>query len=223
MIFGQLFCLRPGCRGRGPPASRPAGPARSAARTRSAGCLPRTAATAVPAPRAAPGPARPRARRSTLVDLPQPAAARLVERRGPDLLEQLLDHAADPHHLGGLLDEVGEVALAAAVAVARGRRFSGGGRAPGPRGWSAPSAGTVTGRPSGPMPATCSDYRRRHGFRGTDGVDVWVAGPARPCDAGYGICTGCARLGTNTTSHVASRKRPRAKNPGRENGGLTHM
>src|SRR5215217_2824673 len=49
-----------------------------------------------------------------LVDLPQPVAAGVVERCGPNFLQQLLDHRADPHHLGGLLDEVGQ-RLAAAV------------------------------------------------------------------------------------------------------------
>ena len=49
---------RSGCRGTGPPASRPAGPGRSAARTRSASPR-RTAATAAPAPRPAPGRGRP--------------------------------------------------------------------------------------------------------------------------------------------------------------------
>ena len=42
--------------------------------------------------------------------LGEPGAARLVERGGAHLLEQLLDHAADPHHLGRLLDHLGRVA-----------------------------------------------------------------------------------------------------------------
>ena len=46
-----------------------------------------------------------------LVDLAQPVARGLVERRRPYLLEQLLDHRADAHDLGRLLDHVGEVAL----------------------------------------------------------------------------------------------------------------
>ena len=37
--------------------------------------------------------------------------ARVVERRGPHLLEQLLDHRADPHDLRRLLDHLGEAAL----------------------------------------------------------------------------------------------------------------
>ena len=41
------------------------------------------------------------------VDLAQPAAAGVVERCRAHLFEQLLDHGADPHHLGRLLDEVG--------------------------------------------------------------------------------------------------------------------
>ena len=43
-----------------------------------------------------------------LVDLAQPRPAGLVERRRADLFEQLLDHRADPHHLGRLLDLIGE-------------------------------------------------------------------------------------------------------------------
>ena len=49
------------------------------------------------------------------VDLPQPVAAGVVQRRGPDLLEQLLDHRADPHDLGRLLDHVADVELPAVV------------------------------------------------------------------------------------------------------------
>ena len=45
------------------------------------------------------------------VDLAQPGAAGVVQRCGPHLLEQLLDHGADPHHLGRLLDQVGDRAL----------------------------------------------------------------------------------------------------------------
>ena len=41
----------------------------------------------------------------------QPGPAGLVERRAAHLLEQLLDHAADPHHLGRLLDQLDRVAL----------------------------------------------------------------------------------------------------------------
>ena len=43
-----------------------------------------------------------------LVDLAQPVAAGVVERCGPHLLEQLLDHRADPHHLRRLLDQIGQ-------------------------------------------------------------------------------------------------------------------
>ena len=39
-----------------------------------------------------------------LVDLPQAGPGRLVERRAAHLLEELLDHGADPHDLGRLLD-----------------------------------------------------------------------------------------------------------------------
>ncbi len=59
------------------------------------------------------------------VDLAQPVAAGVVQRSGPHLLEQLLDHRADPHHLRGLLDEVGQrlaVGVVLTVAVMRDRR-----------------------------------------------------------------------------------------------------
>ena len=51
------------------------------------------------------------------VDLLEAVAAGLVEGRGLHLLEELADHAADPHHLGRLLDQLGDVALAVAVLV----------------------------------------------------------------------------------------------------------
>src|SRR5262249_42621900 len=47
-----------------------------------------------------------------LVDLPQPGPALLVQGRGPDLFQQLADHAAHPHDLGGLLDHLGHRPLA---------------------------------------------------------------------------------------------------------------
>src|SRR5688500_13702790 len=47
-----------------------------------------------------------------LVDLAEPGTAGIVERRGLHLLEQLADHAADAHDLGGLLDEIGQRAPA---------------------------------------------------------------------------------------------------------------
>jgi hypothetical protein len=40
------------------------------------------------------------------VDVLQADAACLVQRRGTDLFEELLDHHADPHHLGGRLHHV---------------------------------------------------------------------------------------------------------------------
>ncbi len=58
-----------------------------------------------------------------LVDLPEPVAAGLVERRRADLLQQLLDHAADPHDLGRLLDQAGRVlALGAGLGLDRADR-----------------------------------------------------------------------------------------------------
>ena len=43
-----------------------------------------------------------------LVDFARPFAAGLVERGGAHLFEQLLDHRPDAHHLGRLLDQVGQ-------------------------------------------------------------------------------------------------------------------
>jgi mycothiol synthase len=42
------------------------------------------------------------------MDFAEPSAAGIVERRGANLFEQLLDHRADPHDLGRLFDHVGE-------------------------------------------------------------------------------------------------------------------
>src|SRR5271166_1204814 len=49
------------------------------------------------------------------VNLAQPVAAGLIERCRAHLLEELLDHGADPHHLGRLLDQVGQGALVGIV------------------------------------------------------------------------------------------------------------
>src|SRR5580693_5810182 len=54
------------------------------------------------------------------VDLAQPVAGGVVERGRPYLLEQLFDHGADPHHLGRLLDEVGQRPVIGVV-ILRGR------------------------------------------------------------------------------------------------------
>ena len=58
------------------------------------------------------------------VDLAQPATAGLVERRRPHLFEELFDHGADPHHLGRLLDQVGDRPVvgrrSCAAAISRG-------------------------------------------------------------------------------------------------------
>src|SRR5207237_4926875 len=45
------------------------------------------------------------------VDLLEARPALLVEWSGPDLLEQLADHASDPHDLGRLLHHLGDRAL----------------------------------------------------------------------------------------------------------------
>jgi hypothetical protein len=50
-----------------------------------------------------------------LVDLLQPRPALLVERRRLDLLKELPDHRADPHHLGRLLHHLGNRPLARAA------------------------------------------------------------------------------------------------------------
>lgn len=42
------------------------------------------------------------------VDVAEAVAAGVVQRRGLDLLQQLFDHGADPHHLRGLFDQVGD-------------------------------------------------------------------------------------------------------------------
>jgi hypothetical protein len=52
------------------------------------------------------------------VDLTQPGAALLIERRGPDLLKKLTDHASDPHHLGWLLHHLNNRALPLALLTA---------------------------------------------------------------------------------------------------------
>jgi hypothetical protein len=54
------------------------------------------------------------------VDLGQFVAAGIVERCRPHLFEQLLDHGADPHHLGGLLHQVGQRLPVASVVGSRG-------------------------------------------------------------------------------------------------------
>ena len=53
------------------------------------------------------------------MDLGEPPPRGLVERRRAHLLQQLLDHRADPHHLGRLLDQVGDRPLAGVVVVGR--------------------------------------------------------------------------------------------------------
>jgi hypothetical protein len=53
-----------------------------------------------------------------LVDLAQPGPALLVQRGGPDLLQQLPDHAPDPHDLRGLLDHLHDRPLAGVLTLA---------------------------------------------------------------------------------------------------------
>ena len=53
------------------------------------------------------------------VDLAQSIAACIVERCHAHFLEQLLDHGADSHDLGGLLDQVGQRAFIGVVLVHR--------------------------------------------------------------------------------------------------------
>lgn len=42
------------------------------------------------------------------MDLAQPGTAGVVERGSAHLLEELLDHRADAHHLGRLFDEISD-------------------------------------------------------------------------------------------------------------------
>ena len=51
------------------------------------------------------------------VDFAQPVAAGFVERRGAHFFEQLLDHGPDSHHLGGLLDQVGQGTFVGVIGV----------------------------------------------------------------------------------------------------------
>ena len=76
-----------------------------------------------------------------LVDLLEPGAAGVVERCGPDLLEQLLDHGADAHDLGRLLDHVGQRRPAVAFGV-RGGSAPSGSVAAAARGWPGLTVGT---------------------------------------------------------------------------------
>ena len=62
------------------------------------------------------------------VDVAQPAAAAVVQRRRPDLLQQLLDHGADAHHLVGLRHHVGDRVALALAACAAGPRCAAGQR-----------------------------------------------------------------------------------------------
>ena len=128
---------RSGCRGRGPRASRPAGPARSAARPRRA-CSSSVNGSVSRSSSSTSSGASPASSSliEALVDLLEPVAAGLVERGGLHLLEQLADHAADPHHLGRLLDEVGE-ARSSSLLLRRAGRPGVGDAA-----WSIADAGT---------------------------------------------------------------------------------
>lgn len=55
-----------------------------------------------------------------LVDLAHTVAAGVVQRRGADLFQQLLDHRADAHHLGGFFDEVAERLFLSGLVVGAG-------------------------------------------------------------------------------------------------------
>ncbi|MEZ5192649.1 MAG: hypothetical protein R2734_09105 [Nocardioides sp.] len=54
------------------------------------------------------------------MDLLEASPAGLIEGSRLHLLQQLADHAADPHHLRRLLDQVGELALAVVVGLDQG-------------------------------------------------------------------------------------------------------
>ena len=90
----------PGCRGTALPASRRAGPGRRAARRRWASPLANGRANPA-APPGGPGTARRSARRPTSGrSSVSRSRLRVVEGRRPYLVEQLLHHRADAHHLG---------------------------------------------------------------------------------------------------------------------------
>ena len=55
------------------------------------------------------------------MDLAQPVAAGVVQRRRAHLFEQLLDHGADPHHLRRLLDQIGQRFAVGVILVHRAR------------------------------------------------------------------------------------------------------
>ena len=78
------------------------------------------------------------------MDVAQAVAALLFEGRRPDLLEQLLDHRADPHDLGRLLDHVGERTIRTVVPL--GERQGADRMAVGPDDDDLPSALAVRSR-----------------------------------------------------------------------------
>jgi hypothetical protein len=85
------------------------------------------------------------------VDRAQPGPSAFVERRRPDLFEQLLDHRADAHDLGRLLHHRGHFfeTLAALAALGRGRAGAGGASAGARAGgqFAARFGGIATARP----------------------------------------------------------------------------
>ena len=83
-----------GCRGTGPPASRPAGPARPAARLAGHRVLGERQRQPLQFLDELGREAVLQLLDRALVDLLQPGAALLVQRRGPDLLQELADHVA---------------------------------------------------------------------------------------------------------------------------------
>ncbi len=145
----------PGCRGRAPRATRPAGPGPPAARPRSGRGVAEGDGDPVELGHQVGREAVGQLADRLLVDLPEPAPAGLVEGRLADLLEQLLDHRADAHHLGRLLDRLGRL-----LGVVPGRPRAPSGPVPSPatrsggrRRWSDPDAPRAAGPPGRRRPA----------------------------------------------------------------------
>ena len=115
-----------------------------------------------------------------LVDGGQPLPAGVVERRGSHLVEQLLHHRADPHHLGRLADHLHRLGL--------GWRCRG--RPPRPRG--------VRPRPLASRRATCaspcpSSPAPRPASSGTN-ISAAVSEPCRQTSGSGPVSAGSSKL-----------------------------
>ena len=104
-----------GCRGTGPPASRPAGPGRCAARRRDGrGVVGERQVEPVEFVHQLRGQPVLEFLDGALVDFGQPGPGRVIQRRALHLVQQLLDHGADAHDLGRLVHQVGHAGAAVA-------------------------------------------------------------------------------------------------------------